>query len=180
MRSYPVLFALLLLALIPAVHSQPYFGNGIKIGETTTDSTIVWLRLTDRAEPKWDGLKWIGIDDREFDEGELGEKQFPAGATIPDMEGSLMGMEGSVRVCWWPEGHPKSKRMTSWLPVDSNQDFTRQVLLEDLQPNQRYELAVESRSVEGKSGQSLSGSFRTALGAAGNGPFRFVISTCQS
>ena len=150
MKCYPVLFALSLLASITAVYSQPFLGNGIKIGATTNDSTIVWLRLTDRAEPKWDGLKWIGVEDRDFEEGELGEKQFPNGATISDMEGSLMGMEGSIRVSWWPEGQQTKMRQTSWSPVDPKQDFTRQVLLDDLQPDHRYEMSVESRSVEGK------------------------------
>lgn len=180
MKCYPVLFALSFLSSITAVYAQPFLGNGIKIGETSTDSTIVWLRLTDRAEPKWNGLNWIGVDDRDFDVGKLGEKQFPKGATISDMEGSLMGLEGSVRVSWWPEGQQTNIRRTSWLPVDPNQDFTRQVLIENLEPNRRYELAVESRSVEGKPGQSLGGSFKTALGASGGGAFRFVISTCQS
>jgi len=180
MKLTPLLSALTFVASIPIAFAQPYLGNGMKIGETTDHSTMVWVRLTERAEPNWEGLKWIGTEDRDFDVGELGEKQFPKGAALSDMEGSLMGAEGSVRISWWPENRPNSKSQTDWLSVDPNRDCTRQVILENLEANQRYELEIESRSVSGKTGQSLSGSFRTALGADASEPFRFVISTCQS
>ena len=172
---------LMLPFLIPTyVIAQPYFGNGIKIGETTSDSTIVWLRLTERVEPNWEGVKWLGVEDRDFDVGVLGEKQFPIGATISDMEGSLLGMGGSVRLSWWPEGKPADMNQTEWLPVDSNRDFTRQVALEYLKPRQAYVLKIESQSNRGEAGQVFGGSFRTAPGGTASEPLRFVVSTCQS
>lgn len=169
-----------LLASYSTSSAQPYFGNGIKIGETTTDSTIVWLRLTEHAEPKWDGLPWLGVEDRDFDVGELGEKQFPQGAKIPEMEGSLSGIAGEVRLSWWPENQAGATRETGWLSVEPNRDFTRQVTLEGLISDQAYGLKVESRNDAGDTGQSLTGSFQTALGAEESEAFRFVISTCQS
>jgi len=77
MKRPSSLFALSALVLSIAAYGQPYLGNGIKIGDTTDASPIVWVRLTERSEPKWDGLKWLGVTDRSFDVGELGEKQFP-------------------------------------------------------------------------------------------------------
>ena len=146
--------AFLILSLLMSTSSiaQPYLGNGIKIGETTSDSTIVWLRLTERVEPNWKGLKWLGVEDRDFDVGELGEKQFPIGAKISDMEGSLLGMNGSVRLSWWPEGKPTDMNQTEWLPVDSKRDFTKQVALEYLKPGQAYVLKIESQSSRGDAG----------------------------
>jgi len=180
MTIRPTALAFALLASLSISSAQPYLGNGIKIGEMTTDSTIVWLRLTEQAEPKWDGLPWLGVEDREFDVGELGEKQFPPGAKIPDMAGSLPGIEGEVRLSWWPENGSGAKRQTGWLSVEPDRDFTRQVTLAGLEANKDYALKVESRSFHGESGQSLTGSFRTALDPAQSEPFRFVISTCQS
>ena len=81
MKRSPFRTILVLATLIFTAHAQPYFGNGMKIGETTDHSTRVWVRLTERAEPKWEGLKWIGTADRDFDVGELGEKQLPQGAS---------------------------------------------------------------------------------------------------
>lgn len=180
MKLSPFRSVLTLAALVATASAQPYLGNGMKIGETTDHSTMVWTRLTERAEPKWDGLDWIGTTERDFDVGEFGEKQFPEGATIPDMAGSLMGMEGQVRVRWWPENRRSTEEQTDWQPVDPNRDYTRQFFLENLKANQRYELEIESRSSSGKKGQSLTGSFRTALGSAKSEPLRFAISTCQS
>jgi len=177
---YTVKFALFLIASISVAHAQPYFGNGIKIGETTDDSTMVWLRLTERAEPKWNGLKWLGVNDPNFDVGENGENQFPEGAKLADMAGSLSGSPGSVRLSWWPERQADSKAQTDWLAVDSNRDFTRQLMLDDLKPDQSYELKVESRSVHGTLGQAISGTFRTAPGSTVSEPLRFVVATCQS
>ncbi len=89
MKRHPLLIALSLLVLSIVANGQPYLGNGIKIGDTTDASAIVWVRLTELAQPKWEGLKWLGVTDREFDVGVLGEKQFPKGATLPEMEGNL-------------------------------------------------------------------------------------------
>ncbi len=180
MKIRLALFTVSLFAAIDLTDAQPYFGNGIKIGETTADSTIVWLRLTEQTEPKWNGLEWLGTTDREFDVGEFGEKQLPEGATIADMEGSLTGMEGSIRLSWWPESRSNNKTQSDWLSVDPDRDFTRQVTLENLRPDQHYELKIESRSVSGKPGQILSGSFKTAPGAVQSQPLRFVVTTCQS
>ncbi len=177
-RSLKIL--LLLITSISAAHAQPYFGNGIKIGETTTDSTIVWMRLTEQGQPKWDGLNWLGVNYRDFDVGELGEQQFPEGAELRDMEGNLSGVTGSVRLSWWPKNRPAAKAQTDWLAVDPNRDFTRQVTLEDLDADHPYELSIESRSVIGKPGQTLSASFHTALGAEKSESLRFVVATCQS
>ena len=180
MNIRPVISLFALIASCLFTSAQPYFGNGIKIGETMTDSIIVWLRLTDLAEPKWDGLPWLGVEDRDFEVGELGEKQFPAGAILSEMAGSLSGIAGEVRLSWSPEGGAGALRQTGWLSVDSRRDFTRQVTLEGLASNQSYALKIESRSLDGKKGQSILGSFKTSLGPTQSDPFRFVISTCQS
>ena len=178
MRSLKPILAF--FALLPVAAAQPYFGNGIKIGEVTADEVIVWLRLTERAEPKWDGLAWLGTEDRKFDVGPLGENQFPVGAGIADMAGSLIGVKGEVRLNWWPKNQPEATRRTAWLPVDPEYDFTRQIAVEGLQPNQAYDLELESRSLGGKPGQTIAGSFSTAPGSALSRSLQFVVATCQS
>lgn len=169
-----------LLALASAAFAQPFFGNGIKIGENTDNSAIVWLRLTDRAWPKWDGLMWHGAENRRFEVGEYGENQFPEGAALSDMQGSLSGMRGEARISWWLENRPEAKERTGWLAVDPDRDFTRQVVLDGLETHQRYQLEIESRSGLGERGQTIAGSFQTAVGAAESAPVQFVVATCQS
>lgn len=169
-----------LAVFMPTLQAQPYFGNGIKIGETTDDSAIIWLRLTERAYPNWEGLKWLDTENNEFDVGAYGERQFPDGAQLDAMEGSLAGMKGEVRLNWWQTDKPDNKANTGWLAVDPNQDFTRQAVLRDLQANQHYTLKLECRSTDRTPGQTLTGDFRTAAGPAVSIPLRFVVSTCQS
>lgn len=180
MRLHSILFILAVFIWNFATSAQPYLGNGIKIGDTTSDSTIVWVRLTERAEPKWNGKKWLGVTDRNFDVGELGEKQFPVNADLPDMEGSLMGAPGSVRLSWWPTDQPRERAQSDWLEVDPNGDFTRNVPIGGLKPNQSYSLKVESQSPSGRKGKSLTASFRTAPGPSLSDALQFVVSTCQS
>lgn len=180
MKLSALLTMLAFLSIQSVASSQPFLGNGIKIGETTADSTIIWLRLTDRAEPNWSGLKWMGTEDRDFDVGKFGENQFPQGASLNDMEGSLPGMAGTARIAWWPKGKPDARKETRWIAVDPLQDFTAQVALENLKPNQAYLVEVTCKSVRGDTGQKLNGSFRTAQGPTIREPFKFVITTCQS
>jgi alkaline phosphatase D len=180
MKTRHICILILFLLVISLTSAQPYFGNGIKIGEVSDNSAIIWMRLTAHPHPNWDGLKWLGTEDRDFDVGELGENQFPEGATLPEMEGSLPGMEGRVRLRWWPKGQPGFKRSVDWAPVDPNRDYTRQVALKDLKPGLVYRLEIESQSPDGESGQTLTGSFQTAPGPDRSVPLRFVVSTCQS
>lgn len=180
MKPIVTFLALLLFTTAGTALAQPHFGNGIKIGETTANSTIVWLRLTEKPEPHWDGLKWLGVEDRKFDVGALGEKQFPEGATLEEMEGSLSGAPGQVQLSWWPEGQPEAKAQKKWLEVQPERDFTLQVKIEALEPNQRYELELKSRSADDQPGATISASFKTAPGADESAPLRFTVSTCQS
>jgi phosphodiesterase/alkaline phosphatase D-like protein len=59
MNSLPTLVAVLLL--VAPVHATG-FADGIKIGEVTATSAVVWVRLTERAEAdrridKWDEME---------------------------------------------------------------------------------------------------------------------------
>lgn len=171
---------LFLSAVAVSLGARPYFGNGMKIGEVSHDSAIIWTRLTLNPHPNWEGREWLGTEDRGFDVGELGENQFPPGALLPEMEGSLMGAPGSVRLSWWPEGDTRAIRWTEWMEVDPNRDFTRQFKLTGLNPGTRYRLQFQGRTAEGADENSLNGSFSTAPGPGMHAPIKFVVSTCQS
>ncbi len=46
--------------LAAAAHAAAVFqGNGIKIGEVTADSVVIWTRLTVAAEANWSGTPWL-------------------------------------------------------------------------------------------------------------------------
>ena len=53
-------YASLLGALLPAAALAAVFqGNGIKIGEVTADSAIIWTRLTVAPEANWSGTPFV-------------------------------------------------------------------------------------------------------------------------
>ena len=129
-----------------------YMANGIKVGEVSAHSAIVWTRLT--RDPAVDPeTRWGRI---------------------------VTGVRGDVRVSYWPVGDEALKRETPWQPVHPDKDFTRQVPLDELTPGTDYTVLVEGRPPGHPDNvHQLHGHFRTAPGSDDGGPVRFSIVTCQ-
>ena len=49
----PTRLTLITLLLATATSAAVFQGNGIKIGEVTSDSVVIWTRLTAAAEANW-------------------------------------------------------------------------------------------------------------------------------
>jgi hypothetical protein len=69
--------------------AETFFANGIKIGEVTEDSALIWTRLTRHATAHVDGVK--------FRKTPKHAPQTPAGKSLTDMEGAVPGIAGSVQ-----------------------------------------------------------------------------------
>ena len=149
----------------PAVH----LADGIKIGEVTDRSAIVWVRLTAAPERNVEGLPWPD-----------GADALPEGRALGDMVDSAPGAAGKVRLTWWPEGDGEARRSTAWAAVDPDRDHTHQFLVtEGLAPGQRYRLLVEGQGAGGGACR-LEGSLRTAPEPGAASPGRFTVVTGQS
>ncbi|MFM9079620.1 MAG: hypothetical protein ACKOTE_05690, partial [Opitutaceae bacterium] len=57
--SSRVLSALLCSFISTALSAAVYQGNGIKIGEVTADSAVIWTRLTAAPEANWAGASFL-------------------------------------------------------------------------------------------------------------------------
>jgi len=128
------------------------FANGVKIGEVTDTSAVIWTRLTKDSEAQnqtepWDAEKphW----------------------TAP-------GQEGEVFFVYWKKDD--LMRLTQKKKVTAEDDFTYQVKLESLQPNTAYEFQANAPGVDAK---TPVGSFTTAPAKDSTEPLTFVVSTCQ-
>ncbi len=146
---------------------QPHFASGIKIGEVTQDSAIVWVRLSKNKLADFDRLKI-------FREG------LPSNARVKiDMPVDVVpGMAGKVRVRY--EGAGKSTPLqTGWVSIDSDTDFTHQFRLKDLAPGSPYNVIVDAKSQTGEE-NSITGRFRTAPEKSNTAPIRFIVTTCQA
>ncbi|MBN2309273.1 MAG: alkaline phosphatase D family protein [Candidatus Hydrogenedentes bacterium] len=160
--------------------SGVHMANGIKIGEVTQQSAIIWTRLTIAPERNRDGFPFPDVDGGRNAGADLSIKKLTGGHPLPDMEGSAPGAPGQVRVLWWPEGAPDAPIDTGWRPVDPDADFTRQFPIEGLAPATQYLLRVEGRpSADASPTCSLDGRFRTPPEPDAAVPVDFVVVTCQ-
>lgn len=160
----------------------PYQATGIKIGEVTQRSAIVWTRLTLRPQRNPSDGPQAVIE--YADDSTTGRRQqrvtavrLGDGATAGDLREGCPGVDGAVRVLWSAR-ESDAWQETAWRDVDPLGDFTRQFTLSDLQPATSYALRVESRGVDGQAGTTIEGGFRTARAADDVTPVVFTVATC--
>lgn len=176
------------LAQSPGTNA-PYQTTGIKIGETTDSTAIVWTRLTRNPERVGGDAEPI-VRYRDPKTGELSKRgsdrpdatpvvEYPNGVTIEGLEGAVPGMPGCVRV-FYQAGPSAEWQSTAWEAVDPAQDFTRQFTLTDLQPATRYAVRVESRGDDTQPGQTVEGEFQTASRADDPHKVTFMVTTGQA
>lgn len=127
--------------------------TGVKVGEVTDSSVIVWMRLTAAAMRRPDGYP----SDR------------PRGGPLPadvrpdDVRFACPGMEGQVRLRYAPREDLRDAVTTDWQTVDGKTDFTHQFTLTGLKPATTYHYAAESAGRAGKPmHKPLLGRFQTA------------------
>lgn len=162
------------LALIPGVphaHAAPHFASGIKVGEPTDHSTLIWVRLTQlpAADPN------VLRDSK------------PADADTPwhipvDV---VPGARGQARVRFAPAGvdaaAPDAWRESPWQAVAPAANFTHQFTLDQLQPATAYVFEVQARdSAADTATNHITGKFRTAPAPTQQAAVRFALASCQS
>ena len=146
--------------------------NGIKIGEVTSNSAIIWTRLTKYRERN--------IKGKPFPKNVNKERRSFTFSNLEEMEGAVPGIGGEVRVLYWPKRNEKQKQMTEWQKVEPDKDFTKQIQLKSLFPETEYLIIVEGR----KSGNELIGckvygKFRTSPKANSIANISFAVVTGQ-
>jgi len=173
------------------VSGGPYQATGIKIGEVTDHSAIVWTRLTRHPERVGSQAPMPEILYRDPKTRAPIKKtkarpnlkpvvNFPEGSTIHTIEGAVPGAPGKVRVLYKMQDSSDWKA-TKWLAVDPKRDYTHQFRLTDLKSNAKYQVRVQARASTGqKEGQVVHGVFRTAPGADQPARVVFTVSTGQA
>ncbi|MHC4324568.1 MAG: alkaline phosphatase D family protein [Planctomycetota bacterium] len=183
---------ILFLAVIAnsGCHSQgPYQASGIKIGEVTHNSAIVWTRLTRQAQRVGSEAPVPEVSYRDPKTGQITKKRsgrpdmtpivsFPEGSTIETIEGAVPGTPGQVRILYKTDP-AEDWQATEWKTVDIKRDFTHQFVLTDLKPESKYHLRAESRA-GGRNGQTVEGEFFTAQNVDKPQRVVFTVSTGQA
>lgn len=152
---------------------------GVKVGEVTDTSAILWARLTRSTSRLADGVRVPG----------KGKQPLPAGVTAEQVEGSCPGMPGRIRVrynkVFAPHESPSEPRTTDWISVGPDNDFSHQFSLADLFPNSKYWYTVETEAAAAAADPAaakhgaLPGYFRTAPAPATAAEITFCVVTCQ-
>ena len=169
----------------------PYQAAGIKIGEVTTNTAIVWTRLTRNPERVSSEAPMPEISYRNPKTGEIVKKNqgrsnmapivnFPKDSAIDTIEGAVPGTPGQVRIMY-KIGKASDWRMTGWQAVDPKRDYTHQFILTGLKPGSKYQVRAESRErAGGRNGQTVEGGFRTAPRSDESKRVVFTVTTGQA
>jgi alkaline phosphatase D len=151
----------------PAAH----LASGIKVGEVTDRSAIVWARLT-AAATRVDGLKVKGkaakADPPKFDD-------------VDKLDGACPGAAGRLRLRYGLKADLSDAKTVGWVEVGDKTDFMHQFAIDGLQTDSTIHFAIDTAEpgANGVMHGSLAGSFRTAPAADKSTPVTFAIVTCQ-
>ena len=110
----------------------PYFGNGCKNGWADQNSISIWSRLTKKPNANWKGEKFIDISKEDHksylsklkNPKEIYKAQIPFGLKLKYMQGACIGVEGEVKIEYYPENDKLKRNTIDWKPNDSEKDFT--------------------------------------------------------
>lgn len=147
--------ALFLLFLLHLPCHAIGFANGIKIGEVTDTSVVLWTRLTKESEAG-----------NRVEEWKAGAPNW----TVP-------GIGGTVDFFLWEPDKTKKSRAIASMKSTTEDDFCVQQTLTGLKPATHYSFRVNGRA-EGETA-SYHGTFTTAPSPETEKPITFTVSTCQ-
>jgi alkaline phosphatase D len=191
MNKASVIFLSILLNSAAAVAAPPYMATGIKIGEVSDTSAIVWVRLT-RNEKRVDfGAPMPEVSYTHAETGEplveyryrdpdiVPAVTFPDGSSIDTIEGAVPGATGVARV-HYRAADGQEAVVTPWQAMDPAADFTSQFPLTGLQAGTRYDIEVEYGAVPDGELRTFDGRFRTAPAPDTAARVTFTVVTGQA
>ncbi len=183
-------FAILSVAFLSQNNEGPYLATGIKIGEITQNSAIVWVRLTKYPERVGKGAPMPDFQYKNSKTGELTSRTgrpdaspivtYPEGYTINNIQGATPGSEGNVRLKYKAKDGQKWVQL-DWHAVNPPRAFAYQFELSGLTPGKEYELLVEASPLNSKTvSSSIEGRFKTAPAVDVHAAVNFIVVTGTS
>ena len=120
---------------------EPRQATGVRVGEVTPTSAIVWTRVTAHAERRADGIERRKRADREN----------PETLDPNDLEGSVPGAEGRVQLRYGVNEDLSDAVETEWMSVRAEDDYTHHFRLDGLEPATVYYFESQTSSADGSS-----------------------------
>jgi len=149
--------------------------TGVRVGEVTDSTAIVWTRLT-----KFSGRNDSGVVfDKRMKDLKKSKGFDPIVPPADQIEGACPPMTGRVRVRYSLQEDLSDAGETPWADVNEETDGIHQFKIAGLKADSTYYYASESSSEDGAAHESLRGKFYTAPDADAATPLRFCVMTCQ-
>ena len=146
-----------------------HMANGIKIGEVTSNSAIVWVRLTRNADRN--------INGKPFPKNNSKKRVSLKYDNLDAMEGAVPGSDGEVRIVLNGGG---STNDSGWVRVKSQNDFIYQKRFSNLHPATQYQVTAEGRGSDSETAEcKVEGAFHTAATKETASKIVFTVVTGQ-
>jgi alkaline phosphatase D len=144
--------------------------TGVKVGEITPTSVVIWTRRTRSARRVENGARYRASGTE--------ATHLAQDADVNAIEGACAGEAGYIKVTLEAQSGPRHSK--PWTPVSAEADFTHQFRIDGLRPATVYRYAVETKRTRGGRAESaLVGRFRTAPLESAHAAVQFVLMTCQ-
>ncbi|GAB4162168.1 MAG: alkaline phosphatase D family protein [Planctomycetaceae bacterium] len=160
----------------PSTAFSQKLGMGVRIGELTQHSAILWTRLTKNYDRNDNGF-------REPKKRERRQREYvPSPIKVEERQGEMPGMKGQVRYTLIELGNKNNRETPSkWITVNADQDFIHQFQLKDLKAGYSYNVEIEARGANGGPVTDRAKiTFRTPLAKNMWQDVRFTVVTGQS
>jgi len=155
-----------------AENSGPFQATGLRVGEVTETSAIVWTRLTKHPQRNNQGTVFPAKSGRRSDQ--------PVTVPVEDIEGSCPGAPGRVRLRYGVKSDLSDADETPWVDVTEATDFIHSFLLSNLKPDSLYHYVSQTASTgDTQAHGEFRGKFSTAPTPTTPSKFRFCVMTCQ-
>ena len=193
-KSLPYFFWVVLFFMFSSCNHNttegPFLATGIKIGEVTQSSAIVWVRLTKNRINAERNNPMPEVKYKHPETGELIPKvgrpdmqpviMYPDGYTINTISGATPGHKGMVRLRFKRKSDKKWKQL-AWHPVNPNKNFTHQFEIHGLLAGEEYDVLLEGRkNRKRKISHSIKGQFKTPPDRDIVKEINFFIVTCTA
>ena len=165
------LLVLIVLTSCSETEAPVFMANGIKIGEVTQNSAIIWMRLTKHPERNINGHPFTKSESKHVN---------PSIEKLEEMEGATPGTTGEVRIFYKPKGGVSEPKSIMWKSLQVEKDFTMQFQLNDLLPGVEYSIITEGRAIGSNEASCVvKGSFVTAPSIEDPAKVSFTVVTGQ-
>lgn len=155
----------------PADEPAPRQASGVKVGEVSDTSAIVWIRLTAES---------VRNNEGEVIRGHVRRMPKPSPADPAKLEGACPGTAGQVRVRYSTREDLADAVATTWTDVGEAADFSHQFTLTGLKPDTVYYYSAETAGPGGEPIHgAVRGRFQTAPPADSTAAVTFCVLTCQ-